>query len=274
MCFFQPNEGFFQPVFDTWVFSPGFPHFSIDSVRITQSGTGYDAGVFVRQRSKGTTHIGNDNILEIGFADQHRHFVYDTIHFSGSTGYKRFHLETYPALVTPDPNERIEDATTDYLLCVSSPGVKEFPYTYCSLEVSSSPDTSLIRITHHWVAPDPLIPAVPGFTLSPSRYWQVEGIIQPGFSASLKFSYSSFNYLDNELITDKDDSLVVVYRPSCAYPWHDIPFTQNGMNQQGELIVDSFRTGEYALGIWDHNYLSTKGKGRQKDIRKLTNPPE
>src|ERR1044071_5191306 len=43
--------------FDDWVFPPGFPHFSIDSVVTVPNGSVFDVYVYTRQRQKGNTHI-------------------------------------------------------------------------------------------------------------------------------------------------------------------------------------------------------------------------
>ncbi len=254
--FFTASSGMnLTDFFDTWVFNPGFPHYSIDSVRVQPTGPGSDVTVFIRQKMKGTSHISNSNILEIGFCDPSFQMFYDSLHFSGLTGSKTFHLPFHPVWTGLDPNEKISDATTDAYHFFVGASTFLYPQTYCKIECTSAPDTALVRVTHHWVGPDPLQQPVPGFTLSPSRYWSVEGYLPAGFHAKATFSYSKFNYLDHELITDSQDSIVLLYRPGPGYSWQGIPFLQNGITSIGELTIDSLRLGEYALAVWDDDFL-------------------
>ena len=43
--------------FDDWVFTPGFPHFSIDSIAKTSNGSNWNYQIYTKQKSKGNNHI-------------------------------------------------------------------------------------------------------------------------------------------------------------------------------------------------------------------------
>jgi hypothetical protein len=237
--------------FDSWVFEPGFPHYSIDSFNLTSQG----AEVFVRQRGKGRDFLGNANIVEITFMDQDRQTFSDTMIFDGQTGSKGFNIPFEPVIAMMDFNEKICDATTDRAHTIGNTGTIEFDDTFSKLLVTSVEDTAFVRITHNWVPPDPLQVPLPGLSLSPYRHWHVDGIIPEGFDSEVHFFYQRTAYLDNDLIINSADSLVILYRPTTADDWQAVPFTRYGPWSVGWIMLDTLRLGEYTLAIWDAMYV-------------------
>jgi len=243
-----------KPFFDAWVFEPGFPHFSIDSVVTVKSGKEFDVTVFVRQKLKGRTHYSNTNHLEIAFMDNHWHKIIDTIVFSGNIAHKTFHLPFLPVTVMADPDEKISDATTDVSKILKEKGEYDYPETFGKVLVEKISDSALVRITHNWVAPDSLCSPHPGLRISDSRYWTVEGIFPKSFKALGKFSYSNATGLDNTLIINSNDSLVMLYRQGAGHSWKGTPFIRNSSWTNGTITVDNLQPGEYSLAVWDRKY--------------------
>jgi len=244
-----------KPFFDAWVFEPGFPHFSIDSVVSVKRFEGFDVTVFVRQKLKGRTKYANSNQLEIAFMDGNWHKIKHAIKFSGLTGHKTFHLPIFPVTVMADPDEKISDATTDVTRILKEKGEYEYQDTFCKVIVEQITDSALVRITHNWVAPDSINYSYPGLRISDSRYWTVEGLFPIGFEASGKFSYSNATGLDNSLITNSNDSLVMLYRQGAGHSWKGTAFTRKGSWMNGTITVDILQPGEYSLAVWDRKYL-------------------
>jgi aminopeptidase N len=239
--------------FETWVFTPGFPHFAIESFQAVPSGDHFDVTVFVRQKYKGADALANSNRLEVTFLDDNRNRFTRLMEFSGQTGTYTWQFPFQPALVMLDPDDKICDATTDYSETIGIAGNYEFQRTFCSLEVQEVTDTAFVRITHHWVAPDSLQEAVPGLRLSDYRYWTIDGIFPEGFQAKGKFFYSKNNYLDNTLILSSSDSLVMLYRPAPGTDWQPVPFTKTGIWQVGNIYVENVQKGDYTLAVWDES---------------------
>jgi len=246
------------PFFDAWVFSPGFPHFSIDSAVSVQSGNGYDVTVYVRQKLRGTTQYYNMNHLGISFMSSNWQTITDTIVFSGISGSKTFHIPYSPTEIMADLEEKISDATTDVAKTLHSIGEYEYQQTFCKVAVDQITDSAFVRITHNWVAPDSLLVPQPGLRLSDSRYWTVEGIFPEGFTAKGIFTYSRAASLDKTLITSSKDSLVMLYRPGAGYSWQNIPFTRTGPWMSGTITIDTLQRGEYTLAVWDGLFLGRK----------------
>ncbi|HNX42922.1 MAG TPA: M1 family aminopeptidase [Bacteroidales bacterium] len=257
--------------FETWVFTPGFPHFSVDSFSVQPVSGHYDVTVYVRQKSKGTTLLANSNHLEVTFMNDQWQQYSDTLIFSGLTGSKVFSVPFEPVAVMADLNQKISDATTDYAATIKTTGELEFPDTYVKVITGAVPDSAFVRITHNWVEPDSLKTPLTGLRLSDSHYWKVEGIFPEGFKAKAKFFYSKSN-LDNNLLLSSADSLVLLYRPGPAYEWYGVPFTQIGGWNIGFLEAETLARGEYTLAVWDAQYAGQTEKNQLRNLHIFPNP--
>jgi len=258
--------------FDDWIFTPGFPHFSIDSVVYFPGGLDHYF-VYTRQRSKGNLHVYKmpvDITFSNGITDTTVTVVIDS-------ATNMFHIPLIIAnatWVSLDRNEKISDAITDFEITPTSTGNQNMSETNTSLNVqtlSSTPST--IRIEHNWVAPDGFKQSNPGIRLSDYHYWKVDGIINPGFLSKITFQYNgslstSSGYLDNTLITGTEDSLVLLYRASVANDWQIINANHNigsAFDKIGSYTVDTMLIGEYALGYRDYT-VSINNVSPKKNI--------
>jgi aminopeptidase N len=254
--------------FDDWVFNPGFPHFSIDSVKSVPNSGSYDVTVYTRQRRKGTTRSYRMNV-ECNFTNG----VKDTtalLDIDTTLNAFQFRLSFDPAWVSLDRDEKMSDAVTDYERKIVSLGNQTMPETYVALNISDTGAYSgtSVRIEHNWVAPDSLKRSNPGIRLSDYRYWKVDGIFAPGFLSKAIFSYDgstslSSGYLDNTLIT-KEDSLVILYRSGTGDDWQPVKgYVHNKgtpTDKRGSFTVDTLKKGEYTLGIYDYKVGMAEAK--------------
>jgi hypothetical protein len=161
-----------------------------------------------------------------------------------------------------DFNDKIADATTDEDKVIKSTGLLNYTDAYAKINTITLPegDSAFVRITHRWVSPDSIKNPVEGLRLSDYRHWRVDGIIPQGFDATGSFYYSKFNYLDNTLMTNVNDSLIILYRSSRASDWQAIDFTKTGSQYIGYIEVPHVQKGEYTLAVWDENYVGVSDK--------------
>jgi len=258
--------------FDAWVMTPGTPHFSIDSTKITDGDASFMVDIWLRQRYKGADFFADDNILEVSFVDQDFSFYTDTIHFSGETGHSVKYIEFEPKAVFLDAFEKIGDATTDYYQFFTIPDLYIFDDTYFKCEIHELSDSLLMRVTHHWVAPDSVKTPVVGLKLSPNRYWKIEGIYPEDIIIQGKFKYTFASYLDDELIIADNDSVVLLYRESTWDDWHEIPQTRSTNWKYGWITTESLPPGEYTLAVWDKIIVNTNYKPAGSIVRIYPNP--
>ena len=245
--------------FDAWILTPGFAHFSIDSVSIVASPTPeYTATVYVKQKLKGRTTYANSNKIEITFMDDSWNKHSSIIEFSGQTGNQSFVVPFNPTLIMLDAEERTLDATTDNYKTIKTSGVKDFKNTNFKLDVKQVSDSAFVRVVHNWAAPDPHKTPITGLKISDYRYWKVDGIFPQGFNATGRFRYSKFGFLDNSLMTSIHDSLIILYRAGSWEEWQAISFTKLGTNNAGYIHVENLKKGEYTLAMWDQNHLGLK----------------
>ena len=259
--------------FDAWVFTPGTPHFSVDSFAVQTTGEDFDVFVYPKQKYKGFDYLANSNIVEVTFMDSNWNTFTDTIHFSGKTGCSVKQVPFAPEAVMMDLEEKLCDATTDYFQTVNSTGEYEFPNTFFNIDVEQITDSAFFRVTHNWAPPDSLKTPVPGLRLSDYRYWKIDGIFPEDFIATGRFCYNRNNYLDNTLILSLTDSVVILYRSSPAEDWQSINFTKVGIWMIGNLYVDSLQKGEYTLAVWDTQVGNDETSSKKENkIKVYPNP--
>jgi len=266
------------PFFDNWVMTPGTPHFSVDSIKSIDSGTGFMVDIWLKQKRKGWNFIGDDNIIEITLVDENFNFYTDTVHFSGNTGHSVKYVDfekmpSKPITAFVDLFYKVNDATTDSYRFFTEPVEYSFPLLYASVLIDELSDSSLIRITHNWAPPDSLKIPVEGLRLSPYRYWKVDGIFPESFHARGKFFYSKSGNLDDSLLFTENDSVVMLYRRDASADWHYIPQLRDGPWLIGNIFVDNLQPGEYTLAVWDKQLVGTEDKEvNSSNIKIYPNP--
>ena len=240
--------------FDFFVFTPGFTHYSVDSFNLILTCGNYRTVVYMKQKLRSAQTYAQDCRVDLSFMNSNREIETYQVNFSGAAGSDTVLLRWEPILVMPDIHHHLADATTDEIKTISTTGTYDFVNTFCKVNVTQVNDSAFIRVTHNWVAPDSLFVEQPGLTLSSNHYWSIEGIFPPGFSAKGNFSYNR-NVLDGDIITNQNDSIVLLYRPGTYSDWLPVDFTQTGIWQLGTLTVNDLKPGQYTFAIWDEMYV-------------------
>ncbi|MBK7967623.1 MAG: M1 family metallopeptidase [Bacteroidetes bacterium] len=246
--------------FDDWIFTPGFPHFSIDSAYVISGGLDH-VYLFTRQRSKGNNHIYSMPV-EITFSDGIQDTTV-TIIIDSLTNSYHIPLLMLPTWMALDRNEKVSDAIVANERIITSTAVVIVNETNVTLYVQNlGVSPSLVRIEHHFVPPDPFLQSNPGIRLSDYHYWSVNGNFTNGFLTKGLFVYDgstngTTGYLDNTFITGSEDSLVFLYRPGAGFNWQVLQGITHAMgtsptDKRGSFTVDTLLIGEYTLGYYDY----------------------
>lgn len=265
--------------FNSWVFTSGFPHFSVDSFKVVSNAPNFDVTVFAREKMRGRTNFSNNNMLEITFMDSLWNKTSRVIDISGGVGSSTFSIPFNPICVFMDLYEKTDDATIDNFKTIKSINSYTFEQTYFSGNVTTLTDSAFIRVEHNWVAPDNFKNPISGVLISRERYWKIDGIIPSNFVMTGKFYYdkttTTTGYLDNQLITNVADSLVILYRKGTWDDWKIIPHTKIGNNNSGNLKIDTIKKGEYSLGIRNWELYHSTGSlfmNSNNEISIIPNP--
>ena len=247
--------------FDDWVFTPGFPHFSIDSIVYMPGGLDHYF-IYTRQRNQGNSGHLYEMAMDINFTDG----INDsTVRVVLDSTTNVFHVPLYfnASMITLDRYGKVCDARVSNEKTVTNTGTQPVAETSFSMNVQSvgSPN-SLVRVEHHFVPPDPFLTTNPGIRLSNYRHWRIDGFFNPGFAAKGIFIFdgsvsASTGYLDNTFITGTEDSLVMLYRPGAGYDWtvvngFTINVASNPNDRRGSITVDTLKKGQYTLGYYDY----------------------
>ncbi len=241
--------------FAGWILTPGFPQYSIDSMKYT--GKGNDYMVYVRQKLHHKTDYVNSNKIEVTFMDKNWKKYTETIQFSGQYGNKLFHLPFTPVCAMLDLEEKVSSATTSSYKIIKETGKSDFPNSFFALDVQNVRDSAFFRVEYNWVAPDPVKKISKDiYRLTSNGYWKIDGLFPSDFNGSGKFKYNGISMnSENTLLptTSSADSLLLLYRSSTADDWHIIKHTIKGTSSSGYLTTPSLQKGEYVLGIGKQN---------------------
>ncbi len=252
--------------FTDWIFDGGYPDFSIEDKKITKNGSSYNVGLTIRQRSDHTSHLYTNVPLQIAYFDSAGNKTVMTASVSGSCTQYFASLPFSPAYIALDFDEKLSDAVTDQWMKMAGYGLRDFGVAKMVVNLQQSTDSTLLRVEHHWVAPDASKNNIKGLHLSDYRYWNVDGILSNDFAASATIDYNgststTSGYLDNTFITNSEDSMVLMYRPDAQSTWQidtDVTFYRGNLTDKiGSLTINTLQLGQYALAIYDANKVDS-----------------
>jgi len=239
--------------FKSWVCSPGFPHFSIDTFIVSKNKNGYDVDVVIEQKLKGTDELFNLNRIEITFMNDKWEKKTALFSFSGRKGENHFELPFKPTIVLLDIEEKVSDAITGYTRVLKETGEYEFDASFFRQSVKRISDSALIRVEYHWVTPDTLKSKEFNGKFLSNGYWSVNGIFPEDYDATGYFKYFSKQnrqsaYVDSALLVDDPERLVILFREQPGQSWRRIPFRKSNEKLQNEIIVNHLSCGDYIMG--------------------------
>jgi len=246
--------------FTDWIFDGGFPDFSIEHQQIKKTGTNYTVSFSIRQHLDHASHYFTHVPLEVAFFDSVGHKTIRIANVSADSTQYTASLSLAPAYIALNFDEKLSDAvTSQWYKMIGTDQHYDFTVAKMSVEMVKSSDTSLVRVEHHWVAPDAGMNHIHGLRLSDYRYWMVDGVWSADFQASAVFYYNGSTngqgYMDNTLIRKDKDKLVLVYRPDAESDWQisDAVLHRVGdaADRIGSLRINKLKKGQYALAVYD-----------------------
>lgn len=254
--------------FNNWILSPGFTHFSIDSIQTFPDGSDTNVHVFLRQRKHHSTDYYENVPLELAFYERNMNRHVYKLQFSGRCMQFNVKLPFDPVMVIIDPDAKISDAITDEERIIKATGNQTLSQAKCRILVKSmvtATDSSLVHFEHHWVAPDRFKnPAsYPGYALCDSRYWRIDGINLDNLKGQLQFNFdagSGNSFLDSTWIRNSDDSIRLFYRKDATEEWQlaNDSVKPGGLTDKlGTIYAKEIKPGEYTFGIKKTGFVDT-----------------
>jgi hypothetical protein len=245
--------------FNDWVFNPGFPHFSIDSVQYSGNAPFVNSRIYVKQKLRGAPNYYSNVPLEVTFFGAAGETYTGYLFLNSVTTNVNYTVPFQPVYAAIDYANKLSDATSEDSKEISTTGAHNFPLGRINLTVTAAPDTAFVHITHHWAAPDPMLSNPNNYRLGQGRYFTVGGVWPAGFSTDARMYYdgrtSSLNgpagWFDNDLMPVNGDSVILLYRRSAANEWQEFPrYTKTiigtaASSKYGYFSIDSLVPGEY-----------------------------
>ncbi len=243
-----------QDFFNAWIYTPGFPHFSLDSTMVIRDRDDYITGLFLRQRLTGRKAYANNIPVEITLLDdswqEHKYLVM----VSGPRQRRSLITSFRPLAVMVNTGQYVSDATSSAHRIIRTPGEIPFDNCFFRLKTRQITDSAYFRIVHHWTGAEHVERIPKDLEISASRYWSVEGILPDSIVWSGAFYYN-FNtarhkaYLDTLAPAGAGETLHLLYRATLTSPWHTLPTQRKGTSVSGYLETDNLRKGDYCLAV-------------------------
>ncbi len=250
--------------FRDWVFQPGWSVVVLDSFSVD----GSNVTLHLQQKLKGRAQYHDEVPVQYTFysANWERHQGVVMGAMSGDKGTISVSAPFTPVLVTINEDYQLADARTADQLVISHTGNVNLQNMYWTLKVESVQDSALARFEQIWSYPDIIKDYNnKAFRMNDNRYWRVSGIDLDKVQMSGQFMYDgrssgSQGYLDISLLTENEDSLILLYRESPAEDWDEYAHYEKdilgiSVNAIGLMKLDKILPGEYVLANRDTSVL-------------------
>jgi hypothetical protein len=245
--------------FDAWVFQGGWPHVSIDSIDAVPAGPNFNIDVHLKQKLVGRLNYSQQIPMTITLRDNNWNTYETTVWSNGANNtYSILGVPFLPTVAYLNHDEKISHAVTASYKTITTTGGSPMTHGNMTVTTTNLVDSVYMVVEHNWAAPDAVIDWSKGFTISPQRYWRVDGIWTAGstFNGSVYYNgrtTGSNSKLDDQLITGTEDSLIMLYRPNRSVDWDYCSFCTVNMasvtDKIGNVTITGLQKGEYALAL-------------------------
>ena len=248
------------PWFEAQVLQPGFSTWLIDST--AQVASGMSTTLYLQQKLRACDNYHQAEPLDVAVwdADWNR---YDTqISANGQTDVVTIDHPgiTNPVLFALNANGRLNQGRMDFMYTIDDlEGIQNLPWVAMRVGCDAMPegDSALVRVEHHWAAPDAGPVEAYVDELSTTHFWTVDGIWPDGtlLDARLQYYGNNAEQLDFDLYGDSEANGFLAWRPDASAPWQeclDYEWQPGSLtNGSGLFRVLNLRKGQYAFAKGD-----------------------
>ena len=256
--------------FDTWVFTPGSPVYSVNSFSSKANGDKYDVEIVMNQKHRGADHIGNSVRYELTFVDEDWNMHSEMVEWDGANATITKTIDFEPVAIFCDYENKFADACHSYTYVANKKGNKEFKDARIKLIAKEISDSTLLRVEHRWAGAD--CDLIDGTKISPNRYWTINRLDKGNSVINCEFQYQNAETYDAELFKLESDSLIIMYRKDGSHQWEHVNFSIKGNNNAGIITVENIQSGDYVLGVWNEKYIGLNENNNKSNIEIYPNP--
>lgn len=252
--------------FDTWVFTPGSPNYSVHSFSVEPNGDMFDVQLTMKQKHRGAEHMGDGVIYEVAFVDENWNMLYDTICWNGETGVSVKTLDFEPIAVLCDYHNKFADACSHETFTIKNTGNFSLDLAKFKAICSEITDTTYLNVEHHWVGSEPAGEIPSWLRLSSNRYWSITRHDKGTAVIDGEFQYQDNINYDDDLMQSENDSVVLLYRPDASYPWQTIDYELQALPTFGRMTVNNLQSGDYTMAAIDKELMGLSDVNHSDDI--------
>lgn len=273
--------------FEKWVFSPGYPEFSIDSAVVTNTDANeWAVDLFIPQRLHFAPEYFENVPLEVTVMNADRETQTFEITSTGEYTNTQITSSIEPLRVFLNYNHSLSQAVLAENRHIGDTGIELFNegQFYSTIGELDAGDSLWIRVENHFAGPEPEQSQVE-FHISTDRFWRIDGFFPESLEATGRVEYfgdpNASEFLDpsffETLIQNgmTEDSLVLVHRPHPGLPWqevesYEIQTAGSATDLKGWINFEQLQRGDYA---WAFRTGETSiEENAQVKIRVFPNP--
>ena len=190
-----------QSFFDAHVFQPGFSTWVIDSTATTgDEAAGFETTVYLNQKLRACSNFHNNEPLEIYVWGEDWQPTVVEVRLDGEYDVAVVEHDHPAVLVGTNADGRLNQGRLDHTFVITEPtGLSQLPWVGMRLGCDEITDSVLVRVEHHWAAPDqePLEFYVD--EVSGTHFWTVDGTWEDGIEGTDNLLLDArFTYVGNE----------------------------------------------------------------------------
>ena len=251
------------PFFDAQVLQPGFSTWVVDSVRTSPANGAFQTTVYIQQKLRACFDYHENEALDLTVWDAQWDTTLVHARVGGQFDQITFGHEAPFALLGLNADGKLNQGRLDHTFAVTEPmGMATLPWVEMRLGCDDIPegDSALVRIEHHWAAPDNGWMAEYVEELSDTHFWVVDGsweddeIDAPLLDAGLNYVGNSEEDLDFGLYGDTEEGAFLAWAraPMPLDPIPDYDWTAGSLlNGAGVFKITKLRKGQYAFAKGD-----------------------
>ena len=226
--------------FDSWVFTEGFPHFSVNNFNISKQEKQYLCEFTLNQRLKARDLYGNSDKIELYFIDEDINIIKKQIEMSGTSQQYAFLFDKKPLTIFVDPEEKIADATVDNYQIFTDTANYDFPFTDFSILITKLKGKTAVQSIINHITPVNI--ENENFEISKEKYWDIKGAVNGKMRAEGTFYVNS----DEQNLAVEFENIILLYRPDEFSKFEPIKTEQYQYDAvQGIFIVRDLKFGQY-----------------------------
>lgn len=273
-----------ESFFRDWIFSGGYNVVVVDSFNSIANAAGYDLKLYFQQKLKGREDLHDDVPVYFRVYDAAMNSVDGEGSISGKYATLDFQSSINPAFILIYPQNEQAQARTRDMRMLSQTGNHDLKNMYWDVNVTSIEDSAFVVFDHIWSVPDPIKQwSDKAFHMSDYHYWKVHGIDLSKAEMTAEFRYdgrttpSNAGYLDMDLLSETEDSLLLLYRADASKDWAEYEFYSlnnlgNTTDQFGVVTLSKVLEGEYVFANYDQSALGEHNVESTSVIKVFPNP--